>query len=94
MIEFDCSLHAEMKLKERKISKSDVEDILNNPESVFLDIETGNLVAVGERKSRPDHRLIIVYSSGERIKLITVIDTSRMEIVKMREKRGRWVRIK
>jgi hypothetical protein len=33
-------------------------------------------------------------SSGERIKLITVIDTSRMEIIKMREKRGRWVRIK
>ncbi|WP_157834015.1 DUF4258 domain-containing protein [Candidatus Methanoperedens nitratireducens] len=83
-----------MKLKERKISKSEAEDIIKNPESVFLDIETGNLVAVGERKSRPGHRLIIVYSSGERIKLITVIDTSRMEIIKMREKRGRWVRIK
>ncbi len=93
-MDFDCSSHAEFKLKERKISKSEVEDILKNPENIFLDIETGNMVAVGERKSKQGHRLIIVYSSGERIKLITVIDTSRMEIIKMREKRGRWVRIK
>jgi hypothetical protein len=93
-MDFDCSYHAELKLKERRISKSEVEEILINPEEVFLDVETGNLVAVGTRKSKGDHRLIIVYSSGERIKLITVIDTSRTEIIKMREEKGRWVRIK
>jgi intergrase/recombinase len=89
----DLCEHSEYKLKERKISISEVEDILNNPENIYLDIETGNLIAVGERKFRAGHRLIIVYSPGERIKLITVIDTSKMEIVKNREEKGRWVRI-
>jgi Domain of unknown function (DUF4258) len=90
----DLSEHSAYKLKERKISISEVEDVLEEPENIYLDIETGNLVAVGERKSRVGHILIIVYSSGERIKLITVIDTSKMEIIKNREEKGRWVRIK
>jgi hypothetical protein len=38
--------------------------ILTNPENVFLDMETGNLVAVGRRKSIKDHMLILAYSSG------------------------------
>ncbi len=51
MTDLECSYHAELKLKERRISKSEVVEILKNPEEVFLDIETGNLVAVGMRKS-------------------------------------------
>jgi hypothetical protein len=94
MMDLDRSEHAEFKLKERKISISEVEEVLKDTENIYLDIETGNLVAVGKRKSRRGHRLIIVYSSGERIKLITVIDTSKMEIIKNREEKGRWVRIK
>ena len=93
-MDFDCSYHAELKLRERRISKSEVEQILTNPEKVFLDMETGNLVAVGMRKSIKDHMLIIAYSSGERIKLVTVIDTSRNEIIKNREEKGRWIRLK
>ncbi|MCX9083177.1 MAG: DUF4258 domain-containing protein [Candidatus Methanoperedens sp.] len=93
-MDFECSYHAELKLIERRISKSEIEDILTNPENVFLDMETGNLVAVGQRKSIKDHKLIIAYSSGERIKLVTVIDTSKNEIIKNREEKGRWIRIK
>ena len=57
--------HAELKLKERKISKSEVNAIINDPDEILLDIETGNLVAVGNMESRPDHKLIVVYSDGE-----------------------------
>lgn len=71
-----------------------MEEILTNPEKVYLDVETGNLVAVGMRKSIEDHILIIAYSSGERIKLVTVIDTSKTEIIKNREEKGRWIKIK
>ena len=53
-MDFECSYHAELKLIERRISKSEVEEILANPENVFLDMETGNLVAVGMRKSIKD----------------------------------------
>jgi intergrase/recombinase len=86
--------HAELKLKERRISKSEIETILKNPEAVLLDVETGYLVAVGNRVYRQGHRLLVIYSPGEIIKLITVIDTSRTEIIKTREKKGRWVKIK
>lgn len=55
---------------------------------MFLDIETGYLVVVGARSSIKGHKLIIVYSSGERIKLITFIDTSNMDIMRMREKKA------
>ena len=71
---FEYSVHAEQKFKERRISKSEVEEVLMSPEDVFLDIETGNLVAVGERRSKEGHKLIIVYSPGKRIKVVTVID--------------------
>jgi len=46
------------------------------------------------RKSKKDHKLIIAYSSGEKIKVVTVIDTSKMEIIKNREEKGRWIKIK
>jgi len=94
MIDFECCYHAELKLKQRRISKTEVGEILTNPENVFLDVDTGNLIAVGMRKSIKDHRLIIAYSSGERIKLVTVIDTSKMEIIRNREEKGRWIKIK
>ena len=90
----ELSSHAELKIKERRISKTEIEDVLKNPTDVFLDIETGYLVAVGARSSINGHILIIVYSSGERIKLITVIDTSKTDIMRTREEKGRWVRIK
>ena len=91
---FEYSTHAEQKFKERGISKSEVEEVLKSPEDVFLDIETGNLVAVGKRRSKEGHKLIIVYLPGKRIKVVTVIDTSRMEIIDRREERRRWVKIR
>jgi len=91
---FEYSVHAEQKFKERGISKSEVEEVLKSPEDVFLDIETGNLVAVGKRRPKEGHKLIIVYLPGKRIKVVTVIDTSRMEIIDRREERRRWVKIR
>ena len=40
---FEYSVHAEQKLKERRISKSEVEEVLKGPEDMFLDIETGRI---------------------------------------------------
>ena len=65
---FEYSVHAEQKLKERRISKSEVEEVLKGPEDMFLDIETGDLVAVGKRRSKEGHKLIIVYSLGKELK--------------------------
>ena len=93
-MDMELTSHAELKIKERMILQSEIEEILKKPTVMFLDIETGYLVAVGARSSIKGHMLILVYSSGERIKLITVIDTSKKDIMRTREKKGRWVRIK
>ncbi len=90
---FKYSKHAEFKLKEREIQKHEVEEILKKPEEILLDVETGNLIAVGNRRSKQNHKLIIVYSQ-EKNKIVTVIDTSRMEIIKKRKEMGRWVKVK
>jgi hypothetical protein len=42
-----------------------VEIIINNPDEVLLDVETGNVVAVGNRISIPRHRLLVVYSQAK-----------------------------
>jgi len=88
---YEYSEHAELKLKERKILKPEIEEVLSNPDYLFLDVETGNLVAVGNRKYKQGHMLLVVYSHG---KVISVIDTSKMDIIKKRVETGRWVKIK
>lgn len=90
---FEYTRHAQLKIEERGIQKSEVEEILKSPEEVLLDLETGNLIAVGKRETVRDHYLIIVYSS-EKDKVITIIDTSKKEIVNRRKEKGRWVKIK
>jgi len=57
--------HAQLKLEERKIHESEVEEILKHPEEVLLDMETGNLVAVGKRTTTQEHYLVVVYSSAK-----------------------------
>lgn len=92
-MDFEYTRHAQLKIEERGIQKSEVEEILKSPEEVLLDLETGNLIAVGKRETVQDHYLIVVYSS-EKEKVITIIDTSKKEIVNRRKEKGRWVKIK
>lgn len=96
MTRIEFSEHAKLKLKERGIDKIEVLNVLKVPLSVFLDVETGNLVVVGNRIHKLGHQLIIVYSIiGNIIKVVTVIDVSKSrDIIKRREKKGRWVKIR
>ena len=90
---FKYSEHAKLKLREREIQEHEVEEILRKPREILLDIETGNLIMVGDRKSKQNHKLIVVYSR-EKNKVVTIIDTSKTEIIKKRKEIGRWVKIK
>jgi len=96
VIKIQFSEHAKLKLKERNIDKTEILDILKTPTTVFLDAETGNFIAIGKRTHKPQHQLIIAYTiRGNIIRVITVIDVSKGEnIIKRREAKGRWVKIK
>ncbi len=50
--------HAAEKLKERGISKDEVETLIKSPEDVLLDIETGNLIFLGKRENQKRLRLL------------------------------------
>ncbi len=94
MIELEFSEHAKLKIEERNISSSEVSTVLRTPSAVFLDVETGYFIAIG-RASKPDHYLIVVYVvQKDKVKVITIIDTTKMEMVKRREEEGRWVMVK
>ncbi|MCR4292279.1 MAG: DUF4258 domain-containing protein [Candidatus Kuenenia sp.] len=70
-MDFEYTRHAQLKIEERGIQKSEVEEILKRPEEVLLDLETGNLIAVGKRGIVQDRYLIFAYSS-EKNKVITI----------------------
>jgi len=65
MTRIEFSEHAKLKLKEKGIDEIEALNVLKVPLSVFLDVETGNLVAVGNRIHKLGHQLIIVYTTIE-----------------------------
>ena len=75
MIEF--TRHAEEKLRERRITKDEVIDVITNPDEVLFDTVKGNLVAI---RTKP-------------IRVVTALVTSKLNIVENRVGRGRWVRL-
>ncbi|MFZ2071080.1 MAG: DUF4258 domain-containing protein [Halobacteriota archaeon] len=94
MTELEFSEHAKQKLEERDIAPSEVSTVLKTPSAVFIDVETGYFIAV-EGVSRSNHHLIVVYVvQKDKVKIITIIDTTKMEMVKRRVEKGRWVRVK
>ena len=88
MIEF--TKHAEEKLKERGITKEEVIDVITNPDEVLFDTVKGNLVAI--RKVN-DYYLIVIYTPTKPIRVVSVLVTSKLNIVENRVRRGRWVRV-
>lgn len=68
--------------------------ILKTPSAVYIDVETGYFIAIG-RASKPDHYLIVVYvAQKDEVRVITIIDTTKLEMVEKRVEKGRWVKVK
>ena len=86
MIEF--TKHAEEKLKERGITKSEVTDVITNPDEVLFDTVKGNLVAI-----RKINDYFVIYTPTKPIRVVSALVTSKLNIVENRVKRGRWVRL-
>ena len=61
MVKIEFSNHAKFKLKGRNIDESEVMSVLKTPLTTFLDIETGNMMAIGNRTIKSDHKLIVAY---------------------------------
>lgn len=90
------SRHAEIKIKERKIKKIEVEKILASPDHIFYDLYTKNMINIaGVEIENVLTNLVVVYvAEKDSIKVITVYPCKNInkEIKKKEEKR--WVRIK
>ena len=82
--------HAKDRLAEYGISEEDVENMLKEPEKVFLDLKTGRFVAVKRWK---DKHLVIVFESGDELMVITAFPTSKIHKVMRRVESGRWIEL-
>ncbi|MDI6865123.1 DUF4258 domain-containing protein [Thermodesulfovibrio yellowstonii] len=91
-MEIKFTSHAKLKMEERFIRQEDVIKIINEPEEILLDIETGNIIVTGAMGNRSGHKLIIVLS-GDMERVITIIDTSKSDIISKRKERARWIKI-
>ena len=85
--------YAYLKLKEREIEKEEVKQVMEHPEEIPLDTETGNIVIVGDRSLKIGHKLLVVLSEDMQ-KVVTLIDTSKIDIINRRKEKGRWIKIK
>jgi hypothetical protein len=66
---------------------------MEHPEEILLDTETGNIVIVGDRSLKIGHKLLVVLSEDMQ-KVVTLIDTSKIDIINRRNEKGRWIKIK
>ncbi len=90
MTEIQFTDHARMRLREREIPEQDVIETVKNPDEVLFDADKGNLVAV---KKVGDMHLIVIYAPSKPVRVISIIQTSKLNIVENRIKRGRWVKL-
>ena len=79
----------------RGIDPEEVVHILQKPQTIYYDVLTRNMVAIGPRLRRQGHWLLVVYTrEGGAYRVVTVIDTKNPDrIAERREKKGRWARI-
>lgn len=90
------SKHAEMKIKERKIVKEDIEKVLREPDLVFYDLFTRGLINIGRIQVEGiSTNLTVVYTKQEdTFKVITAYPcTDIAKEIKKKEVK-RWIRIK
>jgi len=85
--------HAYLKLREREIEEFEVRQVIEHPEEILLDTETGNIIIVGDRSLKIGHKLLVVLSKDMQ-KVVTLIDTSKIDIINRRKEKGRWVKVK
>jgi len=57
------------------VSEVDIENILDNPEMLFLDLKTGRLVAV--KKWIGNKHLVVVFEKNDPLTIVTVFPTSK-----------------
>jgi len=90
------SKHAEMKIKERKIIKEDIEKVLKEPDFVFYDLFTRGLINIGKvQVEGTSTNLVVVYTKQkDAVKVITAYPcTDIVKEIKKKEVR-RWIRIR
>ncbi len=81
----ELSDHAIDRMKRRKVSEEEIRETLENPEEVLFDTQTGYFIAIRRRNRK---WLIVVYIPTERTRVISVIVTSKFNIVEKRVKQG------
>ncbi len=77
-------------MRRRGVSKDEVIEAVRNPEDVLLDTSTGYLIATCKKEGR---YLLVVYAPKAVKRVVTVIVTSKFNIVEKRIRSGRRIKI-
>lgn len=83
-------------MRERDIKLTDALLVMEKPLMVFYDTITGCNIALASWKNNPRKQLLVSYVlMDDEVKIITLFVLSTPdELIKKREKSGRWLRIK
>ncbi len=88
MIEF--TPHARERMEKRSVTENEVKDTLENPDELLYDTKTGNFIAIKEQENR---YLIVVYVPLDVYRIVSVVITTKLNIIENRIRKGRWVRV-
>ena len=85
--------HARLCLEVRGIEEDEVKHVLSSPHSLYYDISTNTLIAVGKRAKRQGHWLIIAFRrTGDTYRIVTVIDAKNAKrLISRRVASGRRI---
>jgi hypothetical protein len=83
--------HAKLRMSDYRISESEVEEVVKNPEKLFLDLKTGRIIAI---RKWMDKHLVVVFEKNDLIVIVTVFPTSKVnKVVEKRIEKGRWLEL-
>lgn len=83
--------HAKDRLNEYGINESDIDSVLRNYEAMFLDLKTGRNIAV--KRWTVSKHLVVVFEKNDRVLIITLFPTSKIDKVRNRVEKERWLEL-
>jgi hypothetical protein len=83
------SVHANEKMQSRGIKQADLSAAIQEPDSLYEDLEHGTLIAV--RKINSNSIIVAYKNEGNGAKVITLFHTSKLDkLIRAKTARGAW----
>ena len=96
MADVKLSKHAQLKIKERKIDKDLLWEVINKPGFLFYDIFTKSMIAIGKVVISDNETYLVIsfIKEGNTIKIITAYPCREIQKEIDKKEGKRWIKVR